>query len=85
MRENCPHSDQTRSAKKARDDAFLLGVLVALGCVYAADEETTAQEIVSAVGAASLVRVAKAEDDPYLPNLRKTIRFLRSIRIGSAQ
>ena len=69
---------QTRIEKKAHDDAFLLGVLVALGCVYAAGDEVCAEEIVWTVGATSLLRVAKAEEDPCLRDLRKTIRFLRS-------
>ena len=76
----------SRAEKKALTDHFFLGVLVALGCVYAQDAEVCAEEIVWTVGAASLLRVAKAEDDMCLPDLLKTIRFLRSVgKLGSAK
>jgi hypothetical protein len=55
---------------------FLCGVLLALGHVYSVDDETVAEAIVSDVGKYALLRVAKKNEDCYLPNLRKTIRFL---------
>ena len=63
--------------KREHKDWFLCGVLAALGCVYAADGETLAEEIVRAVGATSLLRVARKNEDVYLPNLRHTTRMLR--------
>lgn len=62
-------------------DQFLCGVLAALGCVYAADEETIAEEIVNTIGASALLRVARANEDCFLPNLRETIRFLKKQKI----
>jgi hypothetical protein len=56
---------------------WLLGVLIALGCVYEAGAETIAEDIIKLVGPVGLLRVAKKEQDLYLPNLRKTIRFLK--------
>lgn len=61
-------------------DARLSGVLIALGCVYACDAEGAAEEIVGTVGAKDLLRVAIAEEDCYLPQLRNTIAFLKPIR-----
>lgn len=66
-------------ARKRYNDEFINGVLIALGCIYQHDAETLAEEIVTLIGASSLLRVAKANDDVYLPNLRKTIRFLKSV------
>jgi len=60
---------------KNKDD-FFCGVLAALGVVYSADEETTAEEIVRMAGGYSLLRVAKKNQDCYLPNLRKTVRTI---------
>ena len=57
-------------------DSYLKGVLAGLGFVYAADAETLAEEIVSAVGPYALLRIAEINEDCYLPNLRRTIRFL---------
>ncbi len=67
----------TRQGKK---DEFLCGVLAALGFVYDAGEETTAEAIVSATGPYALLRVAKENEDIFLPNVRKTIYFLRGRR-----
>ena len=58
-------------------DDFSCGVMVALGFIYDADQETLAGEIVSAIGASELLKVAKANDDIFLPNLRKTVNSLR--------
>ncbi len=66
--------------KRELDDAVLSGVLIALGVVYTNENDPTAtlaQEIVGTVGAAGLLRVAKKEEDCYLPQLRKTVRSLR--------
>jgi hypothetical protein len=57
-------------------DDFYCGVMAALGVIYQAGEETLAEEIVAAVGASSLLRVAKREDDVWLPDLKATVRFL---------
>ena len=61
-------------------DDFLCGVMAALGHIYEVGQETIAEEIVSAAGAAGLLRVANANDDIYLPNLRKTVNELRRRR-----
>jgi hypothetical protein len=66
---------------RQQKEAFMCGILAALGFIYAADEETTAEEIVSASGPYALLRVARKNEDCYLPNLRKTIRFLRESRL----
>ena len=71
----------TREEQKARriqDDHFLLGVLVSLQHIYLFDEETIAEELVRAVGAAGLLRVAKRENDLSLTNLRHTVRTVRA-------
>ncbi len=65
------------TAKTANKDEFICGVLSTLGFVYAAGEETIAEEIVSSSHPYTLLRVARREEDIYLPNLRKTIRFLK--------
>ena len=64
-------------ARKRYNDEFINGILVALGVVYIHDAETLAEEIITLVGASALLRVAKDNDDVYLPNLRKTVRFLK--------
>lgn len=63
-----------------KKDEFLCGVLSALGCVYDLGQETVAEDIVKAVGASGLLRVAKVNEDIFLPDLRKTINFLTSQR-----
>ena len=63
-----------------RTEAFMCGVLAALGVVYDYDEETVAEDIVKAVGASGLLRVARANEDIFLPNLRKTINETRRLR-----
>ncbi len=65
------------SAALTTDDHFHLGILVALGVVYAHDAETIAEEIVDACGAKELLRLAKQEEDPCLPHLRKTVFCVR--------
>ncbi len=70
-------AESKRRCTMTRADEFLCGVLAALGCVYDADEETLAEEIVYETGASALFRVAKVNEDYFLPNLRKTIKFLR--------
>lgn len=81
-RPNLPTGEAKRkpSAPSMGTDQFYSGVLVALGCVYFADEETLAEEIVGTVGEKELLRVAVAEEDCYLPNLKRTIAFLKSRR-----
>lgn len=71
-------SESERERKKAWSDGFHSGVLAALACVYDAGQEVVAEEIVAAVGAAALLRIAKREDDMCLKDLRKTVRFLAS-------
>ena len=70
---------------KRWEAGFYSGVLAALAIVYAAGEETTAEEIVRAVGSARLLSVAKQEDDMCLKDLRKTVRFLSSRRPALAK
>lgn len=60
--------------------AFHSGVMAALAVVYQADQETLAEEIVGLCDEAELLKVARAEDDPWLPNLRRTVRVLRHSR-----
>jgi len=67
---------EERQQHKAWERGFYNGVLVALQCIYEAGNNTTAEEIVVAVGAAGLLRTAKRDDDICLQKLRKTIRFL---------
>lgn len=62
--------------KREHTDWFLLGVLCALGHLYAHGEDTLAEEIIYATGKYALLRVAKKNEDLYLPNLRKSIRYL---------
>lgn len=64
--------------EREKKDAVYSGVLIALANVYEADVETLAEEIVGTVGASELVRVATAEEDYILPQLKKTIAFLKS-------
>ena len=66
---------------KVDRDSFLLGVLIALGEIYAAGEETTAEAILRALGPKDtnrMVLVAHREEDMSLPNLRATVRFLKA-------
>lgn len=72
------HADELAGLRKDRADAVLSGVLIALGCVYLFGAEGAAEEIVGTVGADELLRVAKAEEDCYLPQLENTISFLRT-------
>ena len=60
-------------------DDFLCGVMAALGQIYECGQETIAEELVKATGAVDLLRVARANDDIYLPNLRKTARELKRL------
>jgi len=57
-------------------DAFSAGVLAALGVVYDAGEDSLAEEIVYACGARETLRVAKAQGDPYLPSIKRTVKEL---------
>lgn len=56
---------------------FHAGVLSALAVIYQHGEDTIAEEIVWACGAAELLRCAKDNDDPWLPDLKRTIRHLQ--------
>lgn len=69
----------TRHEKKLSDDSFYAGVLVSLQCVYVMGDEGSAEEIVRTVGHAPLLRIAKQEQDISLKDLRKTVRYLRSV------
>ena len=74
---------RTILGQREREDAIFSGVLIALGIVFNCDPDPTAtlaQEIVGTVGSANLLRVAKQEDDCYLPQLRATVRSLRPAR-----
>ena len=64
-------------AQRKENDAFLSVVLAALGCVYCADAQVLAEDIVMTVGTAGLLRVAKREEDISLSDLRRTIRELK--------
>ena len=64
---------------RTKDD-FLCGMMAALGHIYEFGQETIAEEVVKAAGTAGLLRVAKANDDIFLPDLRKTVNTLRSRR-----
>lgn len=66
----------TKRKENVERDLRLSGVLIALAFVWQAGAETLAEEIVGDVGAKDLLRVAKNEQDCYLPQLRKTIAFL---------
>jgi len=69
---------ETQMSARKGDDVFS-GVLIALGIVYSMDSDPTAtlaQEIVGACSPRDLLRVAKAENDCYLPLLRRTVRSL---------
>ncbi len=63
--------------KNRKNDMFYHGVLAALAVVYEADAETLAEEIVREVGASDLLRVAQANEDPWLPNLQHTANYLK--------
>ena len=66
---------------RAETDAFYAGVLVALGCIYDAGYATITEEIIAAVGSPyGLLRVARKNEDPCLPQLRKTVRYLQQRR-----
>ena len=70
---------------RTETDAFFGGVLVTLAIVYEFDEETVAEEIVRRIGPSSLLRVAKVNEEPCLPRLRKTVReVIRLRKIRSA-
>ncbi len=69
-----PRNQPQPAAREIVRDARLSGVLIALAVVYAHDQETIADEIITAMGSADLLRVAIAEEDYILPKLRKTIR-----------
>lgn len=71
-------SDAGSSAAANRDDDVTTGILIALGIVYYCDAENAAEEIVKACDWEKLLRAAKREEDCYLPNLRRTIAFLKS-------
>jgi hypothetical protein len=69
--------------QQQRNDAVHSGVLMVLGVVYNFEPDPTAtltQEIVGSFSSADLLRVAKQEQDCYLPLLRKTIKSLRRPR-----
>lgn len=66
-----------KASMTSASNDFYSGVLAALGVVYLQDAETLAEEIVGTVGAKELLRVAKRNEDPWLPNLKATIRFLK--------
>ena len=68
------------AGRKEYNQGFYAGVMSALAVVYEADQETTAEEIVRAVGAAPLLKTARANDDPWLSNLRGTVKFLREMK-----
>ncbi len=68
----------TGDVARAIADARLSGVLIALSHIYGADEEALAEEIIRAVGERELLKVAIAEEDYCLPQVRRTIRFLRA-------
>ncbi len=62
--------------KRQLRDEFLNGALIALGEVYAVDEESVAESIVKLIGPYALLRIAQNNEDAFLPNLRHTIRYL---------
>lgn len=66
-----------RVTSAAEDDAFHIGICVALFVIYDAGAETIAEELVGACGADDLLRVARKNDEPCLRDLSKTIRTLR--------
>lgn len=66
--------------KAAALDGFYAGVMAALGVVYAHDDETVAEEILKECDVNHLLRVAMKNDDPYLPNLKATMKFLKGRR-----
>jgi len=62
--------------KRENNDWYLIGVLSALGHLYAHGEDTIAEEIIYATGKYALLRVAIKNKDMYLPNLRASICYL---------
>ena len=63
---------------KQETESFYCGVLVALGCVCMAGEDSLAEEIIKTVGSPyRLLRIARENEDPWLPELRQSIRYLQ--------
>lgn len=56
-----------------KNNEFEMGLLWALEVVYAHDAETIAEEIVGACDTRALLRVARREEVPRLPDLLRTI------------
>jgi len=67
-------TEPTPTMMTSGDADFHAGVMAALAIVYQFDAETIAEEIVRACSHEKLVSVARREDDPWLGNLRATIR-----------
>lgn len=62
--------------KRERDDLLCGGALIAISCLRG--EDTYIEEIVSTMGPAAMLRVAKKNDDMVLPDVRKAVRDIRS-------
>lgn len=63
-------------AVREKSEDVEIGILIALGVIYQCGAETVAEELVKACDEKALLRIAKREGDPYLKNLRQTVRFL---------
>jgi hypothetical protein len=68
---------ETSRSNRAADDFFNVGVLTALGVVYTHGAETIAEDIVRACDAKQLLRAARDNGDPWLKDLKRTVRFLK--------
>lgn len=70
-----------RRKKVSDKDDFYMGVLAALDIVLLHDQGVIAREIIQNVGPRDLMRVAKADEYAFLPQLRKVYRVER-INLG---
>jgi hypothetical protein len=69
-----------KNAKAVEDDAFWSGYLAAMGVVYNFERDATTtllKELVINGDSKALLRVAKKNEDCFLPMLRKTVRWIQ--------
>jgi hypothetical protein len=59
------------------DDAFHIGICVALAVIYDAGAEGIAEELIGCCGAGNLLRVARKNAEPCRADLIKTVRQMR--------
>ena len=69
--------------KREWEDAFWSGYNAAMGVVYGFEGDPTSticQELIRNGSAADQLRVARKEQDCYLPQIRKTVKSMRPPR-----